>query len=398
MSFEKQILTLCCLSLLWLGWPTYAEPQETALRERYFQEGEKALAEKRLADAAKAYEKLSRLDSKTAEVQAKLGLIYYQQGRFAEAVPVFRQALKLKPGLSNVDILLAMCHSELGHYAEALPGLEKGFQRPPDADVRRSIGLQLQRSYVGLQHHHQAAEVALELSRLYPEDPEVLYHAGRLYGDFAYMSMRKLSQVAPDSVWMHQAAGEAHESQGHYDLAIGEYRKVLAMDPGRPGIHFRLGRVLLARPQGARSQDEALKEFAQELQFDPTNAAAAYEAGEIHRKIGQLDNAQNYFRIAVEEYPDFEEARIGLGRVLIALKQPEKAFPHLEKALSLNPENEVSHYQLSLVYKALGNAAGQEKELSEFQRLRTKKSLRREAAPFKPLEVTRQELDSEPAE
>src|SRR5207244_1923105 len=125
---------------------------------------------------------------------------------------------------------------------------------------------------------------------------------------------------------------------------------------------------------------------------------AAYEAGEIHRKIGQLDKAQNYFRIALEHDPDFEEARIGLGRLLTALKKPEQALPHLEKALSLNPENEVSHYQLSLVYKALGNAAGQEKELSEFQRLRTKKSLRREAAPFKPLEVTRQELDSEPAQ
>ena len=398
MGFEKQILTLCCLSLLWLGCPTDTEAQQTTLRERYFQEGEKALAEKRLADAAKAYEKLTQLDPKTAEVQAKLGLIYYQQGRFAEAVPAFRQALKLKPGLPNVDILLAMCHSELGRYAEALPALEKGFRHPPDADVRRSIGLQLQRSYVGLQHHHQAAEVALELSRLYPEDPEVLYHTGRLYGDFAYLTMQKLSRVAPDSVWIHQAAGEAHESQGHDDLAIGEYRKVLSMDPGRPGIHFRLGRVLLARAQGARSQDEALKEFEQELQLDSTSATAAYEAGEIHRKIGQLDKAQNYFRIALEHDPDFEEARIGLGRLLTALKKPEQALPHLEKALSLNPENEVSHYQLSLVYKALGNAAGQEKELSEFQRLRTKKSLRREAAPFKPLEVTRQELDSEPAQ
>ncbi|PYV37807.1 MAG: hypothetical protein DMG06_27110 [Acidobacteria bacterium] len=398
MNFGNQFSKFCCLSLLWLGSPTYTESQQTALQERYFQEGEKALAEKRLADAAKAYEKLSQLDPKTAEVHAKLGLIYYQQGRFADAIPAFRQALQLKPGLPNVDILLAMCHSELGHYTEALPGLEKGFRHPPDADVRRSIGLQLQRSYAGLQRHQQAAEVALELNHLYPEDPEVLYHTGRLYGDVAYQTMRKLSRVAPDSVWLHQAAGEAHESQGHYDLASGEYRKVLSMDPRRPGIHFRLGRVVLARPQEGTSQDEALKEFEQELQLDPTNAAAAYEAGEIYRKIGQLDKAQRYFRTAVENYPDFEEARIGLGRVLIALKEPQKALPHLEKAILLNPENEVSHYQFSLVYKALGNAPGQQKELTEFQRLRNEKSQRREVAPFKLLEVTKQELESEVAQ
>jgi hypothetical protein len=57
----------------------------------------------------------------------------------------------------------------------------------------------------------------LELSQLYPDDPEVLYHAGRLHGDIAYQSMQRLSQVAPDSVWVHQATGEAHEVQGQYE-------------------------------------------------------------------------------------------------------------------------------------------------------------------------------------
>ena len=66
--------------------------------------------------------------------------------------------------------------------------------------------------------------------------------------------------------------GEAYESQGNHDLAISEYRKVLALEPGRTGIHFRLGRALLARLQqtNARPEDsaEALKEFEQELQLD----------------------------------------------------------------------------------------------------------------------------------
>jgi tetratricopeptide (TPR) repeat protein len=395
----KNFAVLSCLCAFRLVFSLYLVAQQPDQRtlEHYFQEGEKALAENRFAEAAKAYEKLSQLDPKTAEVHAKLGLSYYQQGRFADAVPALRRALKLKPGLPNTDTLLAMSLSELGRYAEALPGLEKGFRHPPDSNLKRLIGLQLQRSYVGLQRYYKAAEVALELGRLYPEDPEVLYHTGRLYGDYAYLTMRKLSQVAPESVWMHQAEAEAHESKGHYDLAIREYRKVLAMDPGRPGIHFRIGRTILSQPQIANSQEDALKEFEQELQIDPTNAIAAYEIGEIYRKMGQFDKAQEFFSHALEHYPDFEEARIGLARVLIALNEPQKALPQLEKAILLNPENEVSHYHLSLIYRALGNTAGQEKELGEFRRLRARKPEQQERAQAASglREVTKQELNLE---
>ena len=95
-----------------------------------------------------------------------------------------------------------------------------------------------------------AVDVALRLSRLYPDDPEVLYHSGRLFANFAYLQTMRLATVAPDSVWLHQAAGEANESQGLYDAAIREYRQVLTAAPRRPGIHFRIGRVLLATIEG----------------------------------------------------------------------------------------------------------------------------------------------------
>jgi len=98
-------------------------------------------------------------------------------------------------------------------------------------------------------HRHatsrQAMEVAIELNRLYPEDPEVLYHTGRLFGNFAFLTMQTLAQVAPGSVWRHLAAAEAFESQGSYDLAVADYRTVLEHGPGGPGIHFRLVRTLL---------------------------------------------------------------------------------------------------------------------------------------------------------
>jgi tetratricopeptide (TPR) repeat protein len=378
-----------------------AQSPDPELLRRYSEVGQRALAEHRYPEAEQAYEKLRDLSPQTAEVHAGLGLIYYQQRKFALAVPTLRQAMKLNPNLPRTDILLALCLSELGQYKEALPGLRKAFKQTADDPLRRLAGLQLTRAYTGLEQDDKAVEVALELTRVYPNDPEILYHSGRLLSNYAYLMTMKLAEVAPTSPWLHQAAGEANESQGLHGAAIREYREVLALDPDRPGIHLRLGRTLLSRArqetgeEAASSRAEAAREFEQEIRLDPTNATAAYELAEIHRKAGQLDEAGALFELAVKHYPDFGEARVGLGRVLVALGKPELALPQLQKAIALNPANEVSYYQLSICQRALGNAKAQQEALAQFQRLH-ERSRGQDAATGIPLQTTKQELDSKP--
>jgi tetratricopeptide (TPR) repeat protein len=394
------LVTLLCLCALFLVSEVRAQSASAAQLQRYSREGEKALNGGRYAEAAQAYEKLLQLVPNTAEVHARLGLIYFQQAKFGQAVTALRQAIKLKTTLPNTDLLLAMSLSELGQYAEALPTLEKGFKRTTDPALKRASGLQLERNYTGLQQDDKAIEVALELTRLYPNDPEVLYHASRLFANYAYLTTVKIAQVAPESLWLHLAAGEANESQGQSDAALREYREVLSLDPNRPAAHFRIGRVLLARAQQSTtdtsSEAEALKEFEQELRLDPTNANAAYEAGEIHRKSARFDQALELFSLAVKHYPDFEEALVGLGRTLISLGRSEQALPNLQKALTLNARNEVSWYQLSLAYKSLGNSIGQQKALVEFQRLRIQKAQAADSVNLSRQEATRQKLDPVP--
>jgi tetratricopeptide (TPR) repeat protein len=362
-----------------------------------YQRGERALAEQRYADAEQAYEQMRTLQPAVAEVHARLGLIYFQQGRYADAVPSLQRALQLKPALPNVSSLLAMALSEIGRHEDALPGLEKAFHQSTDTALRRMAGLHLQRSYTDLDRDREAVAVALELSRLYPDDPEVLYHTGRLFGNYAYLQTVKLARIAPDSVWLHQAAGEANESQGQLDEAAAEYRRVLVLAPNRPGLHFRLGRVLLARSRQARgdavAEAEALTEFGLELQTDPTNADAAYEIGELMRKTGQFDKAIASFKQAVASYPSFEEALVGLGRALAATGDAAGALPHLQKAITLNPQDEVAFYQLAQTHRMLGHDAEQQKALAEFERLRSHKGTQASVVPAGPSTVTPQQIE-----
>jgi tetratricopeptide (TPR) repeat protein len=390
-----------CATLLLFAWIAgttnflFAQSSESALR--YSEQGQKALAEGRFAEAEQAFEQLARLEPGIAEVHANLGLIYFQERKFDLAVPALRRALKLKPSLSKTDALLAMSLSEIGHFKEALPGLERGMRTSNDPEIKRMCGLQLERVYTGLQRDSDAVKVALELNRLYPDDPEVLYHNGKIVGNFAFLTMQKLGQVAPNSVWRHQAAAEAYESQGSYTSAIGEYREVLELEPRRPGVHYRLGRALLSRSHQMNSTEdaaEAEKEFQQELDLDPANANAAYEVGEARRKAGQFEDAQHLFERAVSAHPEFEEAQVGLAAALIALHKPADALLHAQKAVELRAEDEAAWYRLVQVHRALGNTAEQQAALAKFNQLHQKAKHREDAPSSSADEVTKQEVDS----
>ena len=397
----KAWLSGLCFCLMAVG--AFGQASGSSATEKYAEEGQRALTAGRLQDAERAYEQLRVLEPGVAEVHANLGLIYFQEGRFDEAVPAMRQALKLNSKLTRIDSFLAVSLSELGRYNDALPGLERGFHRATNPDIKRTCGLHLLRTYSGLRRDRKAVEVALELNELYPDDPEVLYHTGKIYGNYAFLTMQKLAQVAPASIWRHQTLAEASESQGSYDTAISEYRQVLAADAHRPGIHYRIGRTLLARSRQTGSSDdanEALKEFERELEIDPTNANAAYEIADAYRNAGQLEEAQKFFELALKYYPDFEEAHLGLGAVLTSLQKPELALPHIQKAVALNKQNEVSWYRLSQVQGMLGNAGERQKAFAEFQRLRAQKSSQEEAGKqiSSTEEVTKQTIDSKDAQ
>jgi tetratricopeptide (TPR) repeat protein len=398
----RNVMLFLCLYLYPAGPSLHAQSPDAAALQQYAAEGQKALAAGDYTEAERAYEKLKDLVPGVAEVHAKLGLIYFQDRKFDQAVSALHQALKLNPTLPRAETLLALSLSELGQYDEALPGLEEGFYKSDEAGVKRMCGLQLERAYTSLQRDNKAVEVALELQKLYPADPEVLYRTGKVYGSSASLTMRKLAQAAPDSIWLHLAEAETNESEGNYDSAIIDYRRVLAADSQRPGIHYRLGRSLLARSRQTNNAEDdaaALTEFEQELQLDPSNASAAYEIGEIHRNAGEFAEAQKFFEVALKNYSDFEEAHLGLAAVLVTLQKSELALPHIQRAIALNPENEVAWYRLSQVYGLVGNTGEQKKAFAEFQRLRSQKSNEQESEKqiFSPSDVTKQQVGTNTA-
>jgi tetratricopeptide (TPR) repeat protein len=358
----------------WCASPILARPQGDTDNQaaQYAAEGQTALAQGRYNEAQAAFEKLAKLDPGIAEVHATLGAIYFKQREYHASIREIQTAEKLKPGLPRLDSLMGLSLAELGRYAEALPRLEKGFRDKSDPEVRRMCGLQLMRAYTNLGRDSDAVEAALALNRLYPDDPEVLYHTGRIYGNYAYIIMERLHDKAPGSIWMLQAQGEANEAQKNYDAAITAFNHVLVLDPKRPGIHYRIGRIYLDRFRGAQKaedRDAAMREFGAELAVDPGNGNAAYELANMQIDLGNFDKARSLLEDTVKRYPDFEDALVALGRADLELHQPAEAVTALKRATQLRPDDDVAWYRLSTAQRAVGNRQGQMEALAEFRKI-----------------------------
>jgi tetratricopeptide (TPR) repeat protein len=351
---------------------TGSSTQAGELSQQLSAEVQADLGSGNFAGAESALVKLSSLNPGVAEIQANLGAVYFQEGKIRAAADSLRKALRLKPTLTKSKTLLAICLAELGESKQALPGLDACFHGAVDAESKRRCGLELLRAYSAMHRDAQAVTTALALNTAYPDDAEILYQTGRIYGNFAFLTMEKLRDKDPNSIWMLQASAEAAESQENYDEAIRRYNAVLRIEPRRPGIHYRMGRVYLARFEGAREEKErnlAAEQFRAELAIDPENGNAAYELAQIEHDTGNVEQAQQDFEALLVVRPDFEQALVGLAGTLIEMRKPELAVPRLQHAIAIDSNDEVAWYRMARALHMVGDLEGQKKALVQFERL-----------------------------
>ena len=88
-------LAIAILLAAAVGWGDAQKQPDPRVLQQHAAAGERALAEGRYAEARKAYETLRQLTPAVAEVEARLGLICFQEGKFADAIAPLREALRL---------------------------------------------------------------------------------------------------------------------------------------------------------------------------------------------------------------------------------------------------------------------------------------------------------------
>ena len=312
-----------------------------------------------------------RLDPKNVDARANLGVIAFMQHHYAEAAEDFRQVLKLEPALWKVQALLGMCEKRLGQLTSARTSLDESFPHLQEPKLKIQAGLELAELNYQVGELGKSAEVVNTLWQLDPKNEDVLYSAYRTYSDLADSALNAIALLAPDSARLHLIIAEHLFNEGDRNGAIAQYKKVLQLAPQLPGAHFELGEALLQESKTLRERQEAEEAFKAELALNPGNVNAECRLGDIYLSAGAmgLDAAYKSYGRALQLQPDFANAQLGIGKVLIRMGKNQEAAAHLREAAHLDPTDSTVHYLLAQTYRKLGQTADREREIKLFEDL-----------------------------
>lgn len=272
-----------------------------------------------------------------------------------------------KPATADVSAAAkkAVELAKTGHCTEALPLLKKDAAHIPDRGLKREMEFAGVRCAMFADQPDTAVEFLRALNHDFPGDPDVLYLAVHTYSDLSTRASAQLAATAPTSYQALELNAEALEIQQKWDEAAKVYQQILRVNPKLPGIHYRLGRVLVSKPDfGPEAAEQAKQEFEKELAIDPTNAGAEYVLGELAKQKQDWDEAIGHFSRAAKLDVSFGDAFVGWGGSLVSVKRFPDAIAPLETAVKLQPGNPAAHYLLAIAYARTGRKEDGDKEFA----------------------------------
>ena len=373
-------------------------PQPTQQQiESHARQAQEFLREGRTELAVREYNAILKLDPSNVDARGNLGVTLFFQGDYTNAAPHLRAAVKQRPNLWKIEALLGMSERRIGQLAAAQSDLEKSFPKIEELKLRIQAGMELIEIYYGGGSLEKAAGVVGVLRHLAPENTDVLYTAYRIYSDLAGESTLSIAMVAPKSARMHQIMGQEMSRHGDIQGAIAHYREAVKLDSKLPGLRFELAEALNLS-NAASDQQEVEKEYRAALADNPFDEKSECRLGEIALRESELEHALAHYKKAAELQPNDADASLGIGKVLTQMHRMAEAEPYLKRAAELEPFTAVTHYRLSLVYRATGRTADAQRELAEFQRLKDMKERLKQVYEEMRLQPVKQErLDTEVA-
>jgi tetratricopeptide (TPR) repeat protein len=367
-DFVIPVLCLSVLALICLCVLTRVVAQSTAVENdprvsRLYNEAKEEQARGDLAGAAASYEALLQIAPRLAPAYNNLGSLYVRQREYRKAANVLEKGLRVDPKMSSASALLGIALYELGDYAAAKRNLESALRADPkdtNAELLLANGL------IKLGEFQSAADHLRRLSERLPENQEIWYLLGKVHMKLSEEALSKLTNLDPNSVWVHEISGEVMESMKNYDGALLEYKKAVEVAPQQAGTHYHLGNAYWS----LNMWDAATEQFRAELANDPSNCMAQWKIGNIIlEEHGDSAGALAEIQKALDACPDLMSARVDRARALIKLERHSEAVNDLEAAVKADPAESLTHFLLAQAYRALGRTQEAQAEMKVFSKL-----------------------------
>ena len=182
-------------------------------------------------------------------------------------------------------------------------------------------------------------------SEEYDERAHQLYNEGNYDG--ALTMLREGLGLYPNAVELHVGVGYARLARDEYAWARRSFEEALVLDPEHEDALAGLGEVLLRFGQ----TPQAMKSFRRILELGyADDVELMLQVGRALFRDGLMEEAKEYFELAVQQTPENAEAIAMVGYAQHRLGDDVAAMETLRRALQMDPEHSEARIYLGNIH------------------------------------------------
>jgi tetratricopeptide (TPR) repeat protein len=301
-------------------------------KARHISRGDKFYNAGQYAMAEIEYLNVLKVDSANQHAFARLGLIYYDEGRPSRAFAFLKKAAELNTNDMNLQLKLGNIYLALGTANEA----------------------------------HQKATLVLSKIRTNSEAPVLLAESvtNQAQADLVRANLEKLSSQIGDTAPLQLAYGALFVRERNLPAAEAAYRRAQTLDPKSSAAHFGLGMLCLAQKdlKGAEPELKAAADLA------PMRSVRRIKFADFKIQSGQVEEGKRILSEISKAAPDYLPAWIRQAEVALAEKNYTNCASLLDQALN----RDASSFDALLLHGRLMLAQRDaSKAIAEFDHLST---------------------------
>ncbi len=241
----------------------------------------------RFNEAENIYTKLLAENSENSVLLSAIGLFYINVGNYDKACEYLEKACKIKETFGTLSAL-GFAEYDRENYTKAASVLEHTLKFGENADIYS----RLISSFFGIKMYKKAIEYSEKMYELYPDDVRSIINM-----------VKSLTK-----------SGKLKEAE---KLCVETLKK----DMNQAGLWFQLGflkELLYCDDKQARECYKAAAELGAEN--------AEYNIAVCCQKLGELENAEKYYKIMLDKFPNSTETKVSLGMCYLMQKKFKEGY------------------------------------------------------------------------
>lgn len=159
--------------------------------------------------------------------------------------------------------------------------------------------------------------------------------------------LEKAVSIYPHFLQAQLRLGAVYMDLQQWDKAERALRRALLINPKTANAFFALGEIYLRQ----KKYSEAEKELLNGLAMENRSWQGHFTLGRVYWTKGDLSRAGRQVGLAIQLNPDFADAYLLAGNILLRANKPEDALANFEKYLILAPKGEYAAQAREAVQK-----------------------------------------------